>query len=76
MDENTHPGAHLRVPNHPPSEDLHVPLSIELSIHLYSKMGFVMFVFVDDRLMDDHFMMIKKMIKMDHLFGSFYDHQK
>ena len=33
-------------------------------------------LFVDDRLMVDHFMMIKKMIKMDHLFGSFYDHQK
>ena len=33
-------------------------------------------LFVDDRLMVDHFMMIKKMIKMDHHFGSFYDHQK
>ena len=43
VDENTHPDAHLRVTNHPPSDHLHEPLSIVLSIHLYIKNGLIMF---------------------------------
>ena len=65
VDENTHPGAHLRVPNHPPSEDLHVhPFGIALHIYYLCIDGGMM----DDRLMDGHFvghfLINKKLLKI------------